>query len=249
MCPDAPVCITWAQYDALVPCLHPHLTLPALTCLQLQAAQHLELLKNALKRGGITPDTLSVLIDGEAREQRKDSAVALEDRAEGKDHDGSTTHDILSASATPFQTSYNPWDTSDPTSKTQAHEHPVGGNGDFGLRVPCTQRLRSASQALSHQRSGYFDLDRQDVSDGSDAAHATQQPKTLSRHDKRTLLFTSLSDSITHKDLTSVIRGGRILDIHIPTDKTARVSMCEGAADFLHWVKRNDLYVKTKRVG
>jgi len=65
---------------------------------------------------------------------------------------------------------------------------------------------------------------------------------------QRTLLITGLSDRITYKDLTNVIRGGRILYLTIRKDLTAIVFMLEGAAEFLAHVKRHDLYVQTKRV-
>ena len=68
-------------------------------------------------------------------------------------------------------------------------------------------------------------------------------------HDQRTILITNLSDRVTHKDLVSVIRGGRLLDIFLRNDRSATISFVEGAHDFLAYAKRNDIYLQAKRVG
>lgn len=67
-------------------------------------------------------------------------------------------------------------------------------------------------------------------------------------HDQRTILVSNLSDRTTHKDLVSFVRGGRLLDIFLRNDRTATVSFVEGAAEFLAYTKRNDIYLHTKRV-
>lgn len=68
-------------------------------------------------------------------------------------------------------------------------------------------------------------------------------------HDQRTVLITNLSDRTTHKDLAGIIRGGRLLDIFLRNDRTATISFVEGAAEFLAYAKRNDIYLHTKRVS
>jgi hypothetical protein len=70
----------------------------------------------------------------------------------------------------------------------------------------------------------------------------------FSHNDQRTILFTNLSDKTTHKDLTNLVRGGRLLDIYLRNDRCATVSFLEGAADFMAYAKRKDLYLHTKRV-
>ena len=66
--------------------------------------------------------------------------------------------------------------------------------------------------------------------------------------DQRTLLVTNLSDRTTHKDLATVVRGGRLLEIYIRNDRSATISFVEGAAEFLAYTRRNDIYLHTKRV-
>jgi hypothetical protein len=68
-------------------------------------------------------------------------------------------------------------------------------------------------------------------------------------HDQRTIFITNLPDRTTHKDLAGVIRGGRLLDIFLRTDRTATVSFVEGAAEFLAYTKRTDVYLHAKRVS
>lgn len=68
-------------------------------------------------------------------------------------------------------------------------------------------------------------------------------------HDQRTVLIANLSERTTHKDLAGIVRGGRLLDIFIRNDRTATVSFVEGAAEFLAYFKRTDMYLHTKRVS
>lgn len=79
------------------------------------------------------------------------------------------------------------------------------------------------------------------------------QTQSPSRHiplpAQRTIFITNLSERTTHKDLVSVIRGGRLLDIFLRNDRSATISFVEGAAEFLAYVKRNDIYLQTKRVS
>jgi hypothetical protein len=67
-------------------------------------------------------------------------------------------------------------------------------------------------------------------------------------HDQRTILISNLAECTTHKDIAKVVRGGRVLDIFLRNDRSAAVSFVEGAADFLTYVKRNDVYLHAKRV-
>lgn len=67
-------------------------------------------------------------------------------------------------------------------------------------------------------------------------------------HDQRTILITNLTERTAHKDIAGIVRGGRLLDIFLRNDRSATVSFVEGAAEFLAYVKRNDIYLHAKRV-
>lgn len=68
-------------------------------------------------------------------------------------------------------------------------------------------------------------------------------------HDQRSVFITNLPEHTTHKDLVGVVRGGRLLDIFLRSDRSATISFVEGAANFLFYAKRSDLYLHTKRVS
>ena len=73
----------------------------------------------------------------------------------------------------------------------------------------------------------------------------------IARNDQRTILIRNLSDRVTHKDIVDVVRGGALLDVYLRgNDKSASVSFVEGAAAraFMNYAKRNDLYIRGKRV-
>jgi hypothetical protein len=75
-------------------------------------------------------------------------------------------------------------------------------------------------------------------------------PRTpFPKHAQRTILLTNLHERATHKDITGILRGGRLLDVYLRNDRSAIVSFVEGAAEFMNYVKRNDFYLHTKRVG
>lgn len=76
-----------------------------------------------------------------------------------------------------------------------------------------------------------------------------ERGQRVALHDQRTVLIANLSEQTTHKDLADIIRGGRLLDIFLRNDRTATVSFVEGAAEFLLYAKRNDIYMHTKRVS
>ena len=67
-------------------------------------------------------------------------------------------------------------------------------------------------------------------------------------HERRTLYFAGLSDRTTYKDLLSVIKGGKLLSVNMRGERSATVTFLDGAADFLAWAKRNDIYLSSKRV-
>lgn len=66
--------------------------------------------------------------------------------------------------------------------------------------------------------------------------------------DDRTLLLTRLPQGTTYKDITDVVRGGRILDVHMRDDRTSTVTFIDGAAEFLAHAKRFGVYINSHRI-
>lgn len=88
--------------------------------------------------------------------------------------------------------------------------------------------------------------DEQDEED-----QARQLARQQARYDDRSLVFRGLSSTTELLDITSAIRGGAILSVHLkPRDRTAHVSFVDSTAahEFCVWAKRNDIYIKDKRV-
>ncbi|EDU51246.1 conserved hypothetical protein [Pyrenophora tritici-repentis Pt-1C-BFP] len=87
-----------------------------------------------------------------------------------------------------------------------------------------------------------------DDDDDDDDEKYQEHAQRIPLHDQRTVLITNLSERTTHKDLASIVRGGRLLDIFLRNDRSATISFGEGAAEFLAYAKRNDIYLHMKRL-
>lgn len=64
----------------------------------------------------------------------------------------------------------------------------------------------------------------------------------------RTLYFLGLSERTTFADFVSIIKGGKVANVIVRGD-CALVTFLNGAAEFLAWSKRNDIYLQGKRVS
>ena len=98
----------------------------------------------------------------------------------------------------------------------------------------------------NNQTESCVDNHSEDEEEGH--SHERSHREHVPVHGQRTILISNLADCTTHKDLVSIIRGGRLLDIFLRNDRSVTVSFVEGAADFLAYVKRNDIYLHAKRV-
>jgi hypothetical protein len=82
-----------------------------------------------------------------------------------------------------------------------------------------------------------------------------RQPSRNGQYDircTRTVLLSDLPEGTTHADVTDAVRGGLLLDIFLrPHDRCVAVSFLH-AADaraFFNHVRKNDLYIRNKRVS
>lgn len=67
----------------------------------------------------------------------------------------------------------------------------------------------------------------------------------------RTILLSGLAEGTTHADITDAVRGGLLLDIFLrPHERCCSLSFLHGAdaRAFFDHVRRNDLYIRNKRV-
>ncbi|KFY46886.1 hypothetical protein V495_02192 [Pseudogymnoascus sp. VKM F-4514 (FW-929)] len=95
-------------------------------------------------------------------------------------------------------------------------------------------------------QDGYFN----NGSNGSNRIEIGRDSQFL-RNAKRTILLSNLPEATTHADVTDAVKGGMLLDIFLRTqDRAASISFLNenSANDFFRHAKRNDLYIRGKRV-
>ena len=71
-------------------------------------------------------------------------------------------------------------------------------------------------------------------------------------HDHRSLVIRGISKRTTLADVTKAVRGGQVLNVYLrPHEREAHVSFVDphAAEKFLIYSKRQDLYVRSKRVS
>ncbi|KAF3034848.1 hypothetical protein E8E11_003103 [Didymella keratinophila] len=192
-----------------------------------QCSRDYALLKSALFRGGLTVDTLNTLLAGESE------AIA----------GGAVQHDHI-----PEGTFMKP--ESVPVAMRAPHGRrgpPNSDDSETGSEELDLPQPRPLHRAHSLEQT---ESCADDYSD--DEQHGYKQERgarqRIPMHDQRTILITNLAERTTHKDIAEVVRGGRLLDIFLRNDRSATVSFVEGAADFLTYVKRNDVYLRAKRL-
>ncbi|CAN9182892.1 unnamed protein product [Alternaria alternata] len=186
----------------------------------IQAMREYHLLKSALFRGGLTTETLETLLQGE----------------NGVSSDAPSSYDYVSEH-TPAESRATPV-----AAPTSFHYRPESDHTavSHGLQPRPSQSLH---RIVSYGVSESFTGDPQDDDEDQEPISGRRVPL----HDQRTVLITNLSERTTHKDLAGIVRGGRLLDIFLRNDRSATISFVEGAADFLAYAKRNDIYLHMKR--
>ncbi|KAF3031671.1 hypothetical protein E8E12_001339 [Didymella heteroderae] len=192
-----------------------------------QCSRDYALLKSALFRGGLTMETLNTLLAS-----KSDANV-----------DDATQYDY-----SPEKTFVEPKAVT--VTIRAAHGHhssPESDDTETG-----SEQLDLPQPRPLHRANGHVQTEScaDDYSD--DEQHGYEQERGARQkipvHDQRTILITNLAERTTHKDISGVIRGGRLLEIFLRNDRSATVSFVEGAADFLTYVKRNDIYLHAKRL-
>jgi hypothetical protein len=172
-----------------------------------------------LFRGGLTNETLETLLEGE-------SGAATD---EASYYDCNTKRSLLQ---------------SEPTLRGQSRQNqnenfPISDATAIGSSPPHAGSQRDVSY---HQPASSIGASPKN---DDDREHLQRIPS----QDQRTVLITNLPERTTHKDLVNIVRGGRLLDIFLRNDRTATISFVEGAAEFLFYAKRTDIYLYTKRVS
>ncbi|KAH7400731.1 carbon-nitrogen hydrolase [Phaeosphaeria sp. MPI-PUGE-AT-0046c] len=188
----------------------------------LQSERDYYVLKSALFRGGLTTETLETLLAGESSAATTSEAQQLDYPTPDTDR---KTRPVLSSNLSSLYSTDNSIEI-DETETSCGYGRP---------------------RAVFHH--GKRDSSQRDTIDDMYTDEVAQMPaQRVPLHDQRTVLISNLPERATHKDLTGIIRGGRLLEIFLRNDRTATISFIEGAADFLAYAKRTDLYLHTKRL-
>lgn len=113
-----------------------------------------------------------------------------------------------------------------------------GSRGSYSRHNSCTPHEDNAFTPDYEIENGYFPTPR--------------FGRRYERDEQRTLVARNLHERTTHKDIVDFLRGGSVLDIYLRAkDRTASVSFVEGqhAQNFMSHVKRNDIYIHSRRVS
>ncbi|KAF7957969.1 hypothetical protein EAE96_003536 [Botrytis aclada] len=205
-----------------------------------------KLLQRKLKQGGITEETINFLL------KDNDETGADQNAASNV----STTHEDPDESAT--------FMTQSPPELTQIdHDHQAytyGTPRTGGILASRPQEYKnSQTHNFQYQETPNQNLNtsRHDDNDdafnlevGDDSETMSQRP-SYEKFARRTVQLYNLPDGTTHADVCDFIRGGMLLDMYLRThDHTAIVSFVDQAQanDFFRHVKRNDLYIRSKRI-
>lgn len=207
------------------------------------------MLKSALFQGGLTPETLALLISGaqpQPQQTRVDSwADEFNDDAQGFELMPTFGNGASARNGASFRpgVSQPNFDTAAPTASTFTPRTTLQPN----FRMSSSHRHPSNGLIPSSSpEDGGFEEGISSFGDGNTEFGLGAQQKDSAM---RTLYFCGLHPRTTYRDLLSVIKGGKLVNINMPSERTATVTFRDGAADYLAWVKRNDIYLHSKRVS
>ncbi|KAG4034314.1 hypothetical protein MFRU_003g02840 [Monilinia fructicola] len=227
----------------------------------IQSAREYENLRRNLYRGGIAEGTLKLLIkdDTDAGENG-----ALTIPATHEDPDNSTAFMTQNpALSTQESTGHQAYTYGTPRNITLLPRRPRGysgngknngnGNGN-GFQNSSFQYQESPNYFHSNDYDDHFNspdgADTFIFGSGNNSQTRFQRP-TYDKFAQRTVQLFNLPEGTTHADICDAVRGGMLLDIYLrPHDNVVNVSFLEQAHanEFFRFVKRNDLYIRSKRV-
>lgn len=192
---------------------------------------HPAILRDALLRGGLNQSTLDLLISGSEAQQDIDEHTGWDD----------TT--FVRPNSVPVSITkpadYSP--TPDPPLKYTGHANGFLSQHEYHREGPNNRSFSFGG--MESLASG-----QEQEEDAADVGQGRNWRSNAGNQDQRSLCFTNLPEKTTHAELTSIIKGGRLLDVYVRNDRTATVSFVEGAKEFLNYAKKTDLYLRTKRI-
>lgn len=191
--------------------------------------------------GGADIDTLDILVNAPNPDVRKDSVLA-DEKGRPERPKSQTNQYVKPAAVAPLRhTQILSKVTSTPTSSnvhTTSNSH--GQPRQSTAWRPITYDASVHTMAMDHD-------DEDDILDESMPTTGNLEHLS-SPQSQGTLFFSGLSERTTYQDLMSIVKGGKIIS-SVLRNNSALVTLATGAAEFLAWSKRNDIYLQGKRVS
>jgi hypothetical protein len=196
-------------------------------------------LRQALMAGGVSEETLNVLVS-----PASDNTL--------QPPPGLYSNTAQTTTSTPAHASTGFWPS--PSKDTVASKPSETGNFTTQISRPGPVMVALKPQVAMPAVEHIMDME-DDMSSIGDIEEDQYEgiPSHSQRRETRrdhTLLFSNLPIGTSHRDVTSVAKGGRLIHIWLRRDeRSANVTFADGASAFLAYAKRNDIYVNGKRVG
>ncbi|PWY73669.1 hypothetical protein BO70DRAFT_398892 [Aspergillus heteromorphus CBS 117.55] len=190
----------------------------------LQDSQHLGKLKDSLLNGGLSQETLDILIYG-----------------------------VLPNPNTPH-IHREPYPEPSPSSDEvlEVEQCPVSHQECSDVKYHGTETFEEEEEEDDDDEDDEELLGSQSSDEKEDYQSSTRSTESSpAPGDHRTVMLRNLPDRVTHRDIVAVVRGGALLHIYLRArERIASVSFVEDAAarDFLHHAKTYGLYMAGKRV-
>lgn len=210
--------------------------------MKLRGLREYELLKQALFQGGITAETLALLISGVANGERKDSGSVTHAWADKFEDDQQSSYLSGAYNGDSWRRNSGPMPYFNRAPGSGNHHQDYNDHPSGSLKVPhCSRRVSYGAVTSSVP-------DETGLEDNESLCDEATFPDLHPLQERRTLYFAGLSHRTTYRDLLSIIKGGKLLSINLRNERSATVTFHRGAAEFLAWAKRSDIYLNSKRV-
>jgi hypothetical protein len=201
---------------------------------------HLENLKAALIRGGLSLEHLEVLLAHET------------DSHNSQNHAAESVN-VVPASGWSVSFSENPssvpnhgFPKSGPHFEDRSDtEYKGGSQNKTNFTNPRRDSFAPTMPSLGTSN------DRDDRTMSENGAEHGSRLNLFPQRGQRTLVLTGFSDRTSFKEMVTSIRGGILLELYFRKDRSVIISFADpvAATAYLAHVKRHDLYISTKRVS
>lgn len=196
-----------------------------------------EQLKTNLFQGGVTAETLAILVSNTSTSS---SFVRHDSGPSGASSTDDNTNELPSIHRTAFQLG---------RSHEPQHHHSKSSHTQIDRTG---QSIERDTRHFRHDSSYDNDLSKIDddcaLEDEDDESTEDYRSSAYEKTGNRTLYICGFPEWTTLRDLLSVVKGGRVLSVNMRSERSATVTLLDGAAEFLAWAKRNDIYLHSKRV-